>query len=170
MTVKEGWNGRAYEDMAMGDVYPHRLGRTITDADNIWFTLITCNPNPIHFDAHYAAQTEWGRMLVDSTFTLALVTGLSVADVSMNAVNLGWDEVKLPHPVFAGDTIYARSEVLALRESRSRPQMGIVTLRTVGYNQNNQTVIEFKRTILVYKRDHLPAAPGDQPATDQPAA
>lgn len=159
MTVKEGWNGRAYEDMAMGDVYPHRLGRTITDADNIWFTLITCNPNPIHFDAHYAAQTEWGRMLVDSTFTLALVTGLSVADVSMNAVNLGWDEVKLPHPVFAGDTIYARSEVLALRESRSRPQMGIVTLRTVGYNQNNQTVIEFKRTILVYKRAYLPAAP-----------
>ncbi len=159
MTVKEGWNGRALEDMAVGDVYPHRLGRTITDADNIWFTLITCNPNPIHFDAHYAAQTEWGRMLVDSTFTLALVTGLSVADVSMNAVNLGWDEVKLPHPVFAGDTIYARSEVLALRESRSRPQMGIVTLRTVGYNQNNQTVIEFKRTILVYKRAYLPAAP-----------
>lgn len=159
MAVKEGWNGRAYEDMAVGDVYPHRLGRTITDADNIWFTLITCNPNPIHFDAHYAAQTEWGRMLVDSTFTLALVTGLSVADVSMNAVNLGWDEVKLPHSVFAGDTIYARSEVLALRESRSRPQMGIVTLRTVGYNQNNQTVIEFKRTILVYKRAYLPAAP-----------
>ena len=102
MTIKQGWTGRTYEDIEVGDVYPHRLGRTITDADNIWFTLVTCNPNPIHFDANYAAQTEWKRMLVDSTFTLALVTGLSVSDVSMNAVNLGWDEVRLPHPVFAG--------------------------------------------------------------------
>lgn len=164
MTVKQGWTGRAYEDIEVGDIYPHRLGRTVTDADNIWFTLLTCNPNPIHFDANYAAKTEWGRMLVDSTFTLALVTGLSVSDVSMNAVNLGWDEVKLPHPVFAGDTIYARSEVLAKRESRSRPQVGIVTLRTVGYNQNDETVIEFKRTIMVYKRGHLPAAPGGSQA------
>ena len=164
MTVKEGWTGRAYEDIEVGDVYPHRLGRTITDADNIWFTLLTCNPNPIHFDAHYASKTEWGRMLVDSTFTLALVTGLSVSDVSMNAVNLGWDEVRLPHPVFAGDTIYARSEVLARRESRSRPQQGIVTLRTVGYNQDGATVIEFKRTIMVYKRAYLPAAsPSPEP-------
>lgn len=161
MTVKEGWSGRAYEDIEVGDVYPHRLGRTITDPDNIWFTLLTCNPNPIHFDANYAAKTQWGRMLVDSTFTLALVTGLSVSDVSMNAVNLGWDEVRLPHPVFAGDTIYARSEVLSKRESQSHPQQGIVTLRTVGYNQDGRTIIEFKRTIMVYKRDHLPAAPGE---------
>ena len=161
MTVKEGWIGRAYEDIEVGDVYPHRLGRTITDPDNIWFTLLTCNPNPIHFDANYAAKTQWGRMLVDSTFTLALVTGLSVSDVSMNAVNLGWDEVRLPHPVFAGDTLYARSEVLSKRPSQSRPQQGIVTLRTVGYNQDGATVIEFKRTIMVYKRDYLPAASGE---------
>ncbi len=161
MTVKEGWTGRAYEDIEVGDIYPHRLGRTITDTDNIWFTLLTCNPNPIHFDANYAAKTEWGRPLVDSTFTLALVTGLSVSDVSMNAVNLGWEDVHLPHPVFAGDTIYARSEVLAKRESCSRPQMGIVMVHTVGYNQDNKTVIEFKRTIMVYKRAHLPVAPND---------
>ena len=161
MTVKEGWTGRAYEDIEVGDIYPHRLGRTITDTDNTWFTLLTCNPNPIHFDANYAAKTEWGRPLVDSTFTLALVTGLSVSDVSMNAVNLGWEDVRLPHPVFAGDTIYARSEVLAKRESCSRPQMGIVTVHTVGYNQDSKTVIEFKRTIMVYKRAHLPAAPND---------
>ena len=161
MTVKEGWTGRAFEDIEVGDIYPHRLGRTITDTDNIWFTLLTCNPNPIHFDANYAAKTEWGRPLVDSTFTLALVTGLSVSDVSMNAVNLGWEDVHLPHPVFAGDTIYARSEVLTKRESRSRPQMGIVMVHTVGYNQDNETVIEFKRTIMVYKRAHLPVAPND---------
>ena len=161
MTVKEGWTGRAFEDIEVGDIYPHRLGRTITDTDNIWFTLLTCNPDPIHFDANYAAKTEWGRPLVDSTFTLALVTGLSVSDVSMNAVNLGWEDVHLPHPVFAGDTIYARSEVLTKRESRSRPQMGIVMVHTVGYNQDNETVIEFKRTIMVYKRAHLPVAPND---------
>jgi itaconyl-CoA hydratase len=164
MTVKEGWTGRAYEDIEIGDIYPHRLGRTITDADNIWFTLLTCNPNPIHVDANYAAKTEWGRPLVDSTFTLALVTGLSVSDVSMNAVNLGWEDVRLPHPVFAGDTIYARSEVLAKRESRSRPQMGIITVHTVGYNQDSKTVIEFKRTIMVYKRGYLPAAPSESRA------
>ena len=145
MTVKEGWSGRAYEDIEVGDVYPHRLGRTITDADNIWFTLLTCNPNPIHFDAHYASKTEWGRMLVDSTFTLALVTGLSVSDVSMNAVNLGWDEVRLPHPVFAGDTIYARSEVLSMRESKSQPARGIVQVKTTGFNQEGVVVIEFRR-------------------------
>ena len=140
MTVKEGWTGRTYEDIEVGDIYPHRLGRTITDADNIWFTLVTCNPNPIHFDANYAARTQWGRMLVDSTFTLALVTGLSVSDVSMNAVNLGWDEVRLPHPVFAGDTIYSETEVLEKRESEKRPQQGIVTIKTVGKNQRGEVV------------------------------
>jgi len=157
MAIKHGWTGRFYEDFEVGDVYPHRLGRTITQADNIWFTLLTVNPNPIHFDAHYASKTEFGRPLVDSTFTLALVTGLSVADISQNAINLGWDEVRLPAPVFDGDTLYARSEVMALRKSRSRPHQGIVKVRTVGYNQDGVVVIEFTRTILVYKRDYAPA-------------
>jgi acyl dehydratase len=156
MTIKTGWQGRAYEDISVGDIYPHALGRTITDVDNIWFTLLTNNPNPIHFDQVYAAQTEFKRLLVDSTFTLALVTGLSVADVSQNAINLGWDEVRLTHPVYAGDTLHAWSEVLEVRESQSRPTMGIVKLKTAGVNQDGAVVIEFKRTIMVYKRAHVP--------------
>lgn len=163
MAVKQGWQGRVYEDFAVGDVYPHPVGRTITQADNVWFTLVTVNNNPIHFDAHYAAQTEWQRPLVDSTFTLALVTGLSVSDISMNAVNLGWDEVRLPAPVFEGDTIYARSEVLALRESRSRPGQGIVTVKTIGFNQDGTVVIEFKRTLMVYKQGHTPLMSQPEP-------
>jgi acyl dehydratase len=156
MSIKPGWPGRVFEEFAVGDVFPHRLGRTITDVDNIWFTLLTNNPNPIHFDQVYAAQTEFKRLLVDSTFTLALVTGLSVADMSQNAINLGWDDVRLSHPVFAGDTLHAWSEVLESRESRSRSMMGIVKLRTKGINQDGVVVIEFNRTIMVYKRDHVP--------------
>jgi acyl dehydratase len=156
MTIKYGWQGRCYEDFEVGDVYPHRLGRTITDNDNIWFTLLTLNPNPIHFDQTYAEKTEFGKLLVDSTFTLALITGLSVADISQNGINLGWDEVKLPAPVFAGDTLRAQSEVLMKRESQSRPTMGLVKFKTIGLNQHGVTVIEFKRTIMVYKRAHVP--------------
>jgi len=155
-------SGRCFEDFTVGAIYRHPLGRTITATDNIWFTLLTVNTNPIHFDAHYAAQTEWGRPLVDSTFTLALITGLSVADLSQYAVNLGWDEVRLPAPVFEGDTLYAQSEVVGVRESRSRPHMGVVTVRTTGYKQDGTVVIEFKRALLVYKRAHLPERP--QPA------
>jgi acyl dehydratase len=156
MAVKEGWRGRLFEDFEPGDVFEHALGRTVTQADNIWFTLLTVNNNPIHFDSAYAARTEFKRPLVDSTFTLALVTGLSVSDVSLNAVNLGWDEVRLPAPVFEGDTLYARSEVLETRGSRSRPTVGIVKLRTEGFNQDGVTVIEFLRTIMVYRRGHAP--------------
>jgi acyl dehydratase len=159
MTTHGPASGRAFEDFAVGDVLRHPLGRTITATDNIWFTLLTVNTNPIHFDAHYAAQTEWGRPLVDSTFTLALVTGLSVADTSQNAINLGWDEVRLPAPVFEGDTLYAQSEVIAARESRSRPNMGVVTVRTTGYKHDGTVVIEFTRSMLVYRRAHLPERP-----------
>jgi len=141
--------GRAYEDMQVGDVYRSRFGRTVLEADNVWFTLLTMNTNPIHFDAEYAAETPWGRPLVDSTFTLALVTGLSVGDVSEHAVNLGWREVRLPAPVYAGDTIRAETEVLEKRESQSRPGQGIVTVRTRGLNQRDEVVIEFERTIMV---------------------
>ena len=156
MTIKAGWRGRVFEDFEAGDIYEHPLGRTITQADNIWFTLLTVNTNPIHFDAAYASHTEFKRPLVDSTFTLALVTGLSVSDVSQNAINLGWDEVRLPAPVFEGDTIYAQSEVLETRVSQSRPTMGIVKLRTIGFNQDGVKVIEFVRTIMVYRRGHTP--------------
>ena len=125
MAIKEGWTGRVFEDFTVGDVYEHPLGRTVLDADNIWFSCLTMNTNPIHFDGEYAAQTEFKKPLVNSCFTLALVTGQSVTDLTMNGVaNLGWDEVRLPHPVFEGDTIYSSSEVLEVRESKSRPKVG----------------------------------------------
>lgn len=165
MTEKSGWSGRSFEDFEIGDLYRHPLGRTVTQADNIWFTLLTVNNNPIHFDSHYAARTEFKRPLVDSTFTLALVTGLSVTDVSMNAVNLGWDEVRLPAPVFEGDTIYAQSEVVDKRESKSRPHMGIVKVRTTGFNQEGTVVLQFLRTLLVYKRGEGPRLEPPRPRT-----
>jgi len=159
MTVKEGWPGRFFEDFTIGDTYEHPLGRTITSADNIWFTLLTQNTAPIHFDHHFAAQTEFGQPLVNSCLTLALVTGQSVTDVSQNVMaNLGWDEVRLPHPVFEGDTVYSRSEVLDLRESRSRENVGIVTVRTTGFKQDGTEVISFRRTVMVYRRGHRPGA------------
>jgi len=157
MAVKPGWTGRVFEDFSVGDVYEHPLGRTIVAADNIWFTCITMNTNPIHFDAVYAAKTEFGRPLVNSCFTLSLVTGQSVTDLTVNAVaNLGWDNVKLPHPVFEGDTVRSRSEVLETRESKSRPNVGIVRVKTTGMNQHGQPVIEFTRTFMVWKRGQVP--------------
>lgn len=152
-----GWEGRFLEDFRVGDVYRHAGGRTITETDNIWFTLLTNNTHQIHLNADYAARTEFGRPLVVSTLTLAIVTGLSVPDVSQNAVaNLGWDKVRLTAPVFAGDTLYAESEVLEVRESRSRPGQGIVRVRTRGFNQRGETVIEYERTVLVYSRAARP--------------
>lgn len=152
-----GWEGRFLEDFRVGDVYRHTGGRTITETDNIWFALLTNNAHPLHVNADYAARTEFGRPLVVSTLTLAIVTGLSVPDVSQNAVaNLGWDKVRLTAPVFAGDTLYAESEVLDVRESRSRPGQGIVRVRTRGYNQRGETVIEYERTVLVYSRAARP--------------
>jgi itaconyl-CoA hydratase len=157
-------SGRCFEDLTPGLVIPHALGRTITATDNTWFTLLTMNSNPIHFDAHYSAQTEFGRPLVNSCLTLAIVTGLSVADVSRFAVNLGWDEVRMPAPVFEGDTIYARTEVLSARESKSRSRQGIVQIRTTGFKQDGVIVLEYRRTILVYKKGHAPASPLPVPA------
>jgi itaconyl-CoA hydratase len=154
--IIKGWEGRYYEDFEPGDVYVHPYGRTITENDNIWFTLLTMNTNEIHFNNDYAAGTEWGRPLINSALTLAIVLGMSVMDVSQNAVNLGWEEIKLLNPVFAGDTLYAQTEVLEKRESKSRPEMGIVKLKTIGYNQNNTPVIEMKRTIMVWKRNFAP--------------
>ena len=155
--IKPGWTGRVFEDFEVGDEYEHPLGRTISEADNVWFTCLTMNTNPIHFDQEYAKRTEFKKRLVNSCFTLSLVTGQSVVDLTINAVaNLGWDDVRLPHPVFEGDTIYARSEVLETRESKSRPGVGIVRVRTAGRNQNDVTVIEFTRTFMVWKKGHVP--------------
>jgi itaconyl-CoA hydratase len=160
MTVKAGWTGRVFEDFEVGDIYEHPLGRTVTQADNVWFTCLTMNTNPIHFDAEYASHTEFKRPLVNSCFTLALVTGQSVIDLTMNGVaNLGWDEVKLPNPLFEGDTVYAKSEVLETRESKSRPNVGLVTVRTTGTNQHGTPVIEFRRTFMIWKRGHVPRQP-----------
>lgn len=157
MAVKQGWTGRVFEDFEVGDIYEHPLGRTVLGADNSWFTLLTQNTNPYHFDYELSAKTEFGKPLVNSCFVLSLVTGQSVTDLSQNAMaNLGWDEVRLPHPVFEGDTIYSRSEVLETRESASRSNVGIVKVKTRGFNQHGTVVIEYKRTILVYKRGHVP--------------
>jgi itaconyl-CoA hydratase len=153
------WVGRFLDDFTVGDVYRHVHGRTISETDNTWFALLTNNTHDIHFNADYASRTEFGRPLVVSTLTLAIVTGLSVPDVSQNAVaNLGWDDVKLTAPVFAGDTIYAESEVLEVRSSRSRRDQGLVRVRTRGFNQHDQTVMTFERTVLVYARAGRPAA------------
>ncbi len=155
--IVPGWDGRYFEDFVVGDVYQHPFGRTIAETDNTWFTLLTNNPHPAHYNADYASRTEFGRPLVVSTLTLAIVTGLSVADVSQNAVaNLGWDAVRLPAPVFAGDTLYAESEVLETRASKSRPTQGLVRVRTRGHNQRGETVIEYERTVLVYRRGAKP--------------
>jgi acyl dehydratase len=157
MTVKQGWTGRVFEDFVVGDIYEHPLGRTILDADNIWFTCLTMNTNPIHFDGEYASHTEFGKRLVNSCFTLSLVTGQSVIDLTQNAVaNLGWDDVRLPHPLFEGDTVYSRSEVLEARESKSRPKVGLVRVKTTGVNQHGTPIIEFTRTFMVWKRGHVP--------------
>lgn len=152
MTLHDAPLGRHFEDFVVGDVYRHPLGRTITETDNIWFTLLTMNTNPMHFDKRYAEQSEFGQALVASTLTVAIVAGQSVIDTSQMAfANLGWDEIRLTHPVFVGDTIYAESQVLELRESGSRPHGGIVTIRTRGLNQDGIEVVSWKRTFFVYK-------------------
>lgn len=147
--------GRYLEDFTVGDVYEHRPGRTITESDNTWFTLLTMNQHPLHFDKEYAAGSEFGRVLVNSCLTLSVVTGMSVSDVSQKTVaNLGWNEVKLTGPVFVGDTLYAESEVLSVRESRSRPTQGIVSIRTRGLKQDGSEVISFERAMLIPREGH----------------
>ena len=147
--------GRYFEDFRVGDVYEHRPGRTLTEADNTWFTLLTMNQHPIHFDAEYAAKTEFGKPLVNSVLTLAIITGMSVSDVSQKAVaNLGWTDIRLTAPVFAGDTIYAETEVLSVRESQSRPHHGVVTVKTRGSKADGTVFMTFERTILVPHRGH----------------
>ncbi len=151
--------GRFYEEFHVGDIYEHRPGRTISEADNTWFTLLTMNTHPMHFDAEYAKHSEFGRCIVCSPFTVALMVGMSVTDVSQKAIaNLGWSNIRLTHPLFAGDTLTAESEVLAKRESKSRPDTGIVTVKTSGFNQHRVLVCDFERTMLIARRGHDVAA------------
>lgn len=162
----KAWRGRFYEDFEVGDVYRSRLGRTITETDNIWFTCLTLNTNQVHFNDVFAEGSMLGRPLVNSAFTLALVTGLTVPDTSENAAaNLGWTDIKLPNPVFVGDTLWAESEILETRDSASRPNVGIVTMRSRGINQRREIVIEFRRTFMVYRRG-APEVRDTFPATD----
>ena len=165
MTLVSGWAGRFFEDFHEGDVYRCRYGRTFTEADNVQFTLLTNNTNQIHFNAVYAAGTEWGRPLINSALTLAVVAGMGVIDVSENGFALGWDYIKLPAPLFAGDTLYAQHEVVERRESRSRPTQGIVKVLGTGYNQDGRTVLVYERSVMVWKRGHGPSStvPGPSP-------
>jgi acyl dehydratase len=160
-SAPKDWRGRFLEDFTVGDVFRSRLGRTITEADNVWFTCLTMNTNQVHFNTEFAARTRFGRPLVNSSLTISLVTGLSVSDTSENATaNLGWTDVRLPNPVFVGDTLWAESEILALRPSASNPTVGIVSMRTRGVNQRGEVVIEFLRTFMVYSREAPEARPG----------
>jgi len=156
MTVKSGWEGRYFEDFEIGDVYRCRLGRTITEYDNISFTLLTNNTNQIHFNSEYAKRTDFGKCLINSALTLSIVAGLGVADISENGFALGWDEIKLPGPLFAGDTIYSESELLEKRESKSKPQWGVIKVKTRGIQQEGKVVIEYTRSVMVWKRAFAP--------------
>jgi len=147
--------GRYFEDFEIGDVYEHRPGRTITETDNTWFTLLTMNQHPLHFDKEYGTKTEFGKVLVNSCLTISLVTGMSVSDISQKTIaNLGWDKVRLSGPVFVGDTLYAESQVLSKRESNSRPNQGIVSVETKGIKQDESIVISFERSMLIPFKGH----------------
>ena len=147
--------GRYYEEFEIGHKYEHRPGRTITETDNQWFTLLTMNTHPLHFDAEYAKASEFGQPLVNSTCTIAVIVGMTVTDVSQKAIaNLGWDQISLTAPVFVGDTLYAESEVLAKRESKSRQNAGIVTVRTWGKKSDGTIVTEFDRKMLIPFQGH----------------
>ena len=147
--------GRYLEDFNIGDIYEHRPGRTLTESDNTWFTLLTMNQHPLHFDTEYASQSEFGKPLVNSCLTLSIVAGMSVSDISQKTIaNLGWDKIKLTAPVYVGNTLYAESVVLSKRESKSRPTQGIVSVRTTGFNQDGKEVISYERTMLIPKKGH----------------
>jgi itaconyl-CoA hydratase len=163
-TLKTGWQGRYYEDFEIGDVYKHPYGRTVTETDDVWFTNVTMNVNPMHFNEAYAAETEFGERLVNGTFVIALAVGMSVIDVSMNATaNLGYDDVRHHGPVFHGDTIFAESEVVSKRESESREHVGMVTTELRAYNQDDDLVLSLERTPMVLKREYADPSAAQPP-------
>lgn len=156
MTVHEAQLGLFFDDYVVGDVYQHPFGRTISETDSTWFTQLTCNTNQNHFNVHLAEQNPitGGRVIVNSGLTVALVLGLSVIDMSQNAVaNLGWTDIKLTHPVYIGDTMYAESLCTDKRESNSRPGMGIITMKTRGLNQNGDEIVSWTRSVMIPKRE-----------------
>lgn len=151
-------NGPYYDDLKLGEEIIHSDGRTITDSDNIWFTLFTCNNNPVHYNLDYAKKNFGnppfnGRLVVNSLLVVSIVIGLSVRDTSRNGIMLEIQDCKVTNPTFAGDTLYSKSEVISKRESKSHPNMGIVTVKTTGFNQNNVQVVECQRTFMLRKRD-----------------
>ena len=155
MSVHEAVLGRFYEDFVVGDVYQHPFGRTLSEADCTWFTQLTCNTNQNHFNAHLAKSNPitGGRVIVNSGLTVALVLGLSVIDMSQNAVaNLGWTDIKLTFPVYIGDTIYAESICTGQRESSSHPGMGIITMNTRGLNQDGDVIVSWTRSVMIPMR------------------
>jgi itaconyl-CoA hydratase len=163
----KSWEGRFYEDFDVGDVFRSRFGRTVTEYDNILFTGLTHNTNSIHFDAVHAGRTQFGQILVNSAFTIGLIMGMTVPDTSENAAaNLAMTDISLPSPVFAGDTLWAESEILDKRDSKSNPDVGIVSMRCRGINQRQQVVIEYRRTFMLYKRT-APQAKRSFPGTDE---
>lgn len=156
MSMKEGWKGRYFEDFAEGDVYRHPFGRTVIETDNVWFTNLTLNTNQIHFNNDYASRTNYKKPLVNSCFTLALVNGMSVIDTSQNGMVLEWTNVRMPNPLFVGETVYAETTVLEKRESKSRPGQGIVSVKTRGITAEGKVIMEFNRKIMIYKKDFAP--------------
>lgn len=147
--------GLYYEDFEEGDIFEHRPGRTITEVDNLWQSLICMNTHPLHIDAVYASKTEWKKPLVSSLVTLAIVGGMSLNSTSAKGVaNLGWDRVRLTAPVFVGDTLYAESRVLSKRMSRSRKTQGIVTMETRGLKADGTVFMTYERSFLVPLRKH----------------
>ena len=148
-------SGGDYEDFKIGTEIDHRPGRTITESDNTWFTLLTMNQHPIHFDHSYAEKTIFKKPLVNSTLTLSIITGMSVSSTSQRAIaNLGWERITLPNPVFIGDTVYAKTKIISKRLSNSKPDRGIVSVKTQGYNQKSTLILEMNRSFLVYKRKY----------------
>jgi len=148
-----GWYGRFYEDLAVGDIYKHPHGRTVTETDNVWFSHITMKSSPLHSNEAYMASTEYGERIVDGTFVIALAVGMSVADVSENAVaNLGYEEIHHHAPVFHGDTLFAESEVVSKRESNSRDDVGIVETELRTFNQTGELVLSLREALLIEKR------------------
>lgn len=156
MSRKEGWKGRFFEDFEEGDVYRHPYGRTVIETDNVWFTNLTLNTNQIHFNNDYASRTNYRKPLVNSCFTLALVNGMSVIDTSQNGMVLEWTNVRMPNPLFVGETVYAETTVLEKRESKSRSEQGIVSVKTKGITAEGKVIMEFNRKIMIYKKDFAP--------------
>ena len=158
------WNARFFEDFAVGDVCKHRQARTLTGYDNLLFTLLTQNPAPLHLNQQFATAVGHERMPFNSTLTLALVTGQSVADLTPNVMtNLGWSDIRLPSSVFEGDTIYSESRVESVRESASNKSVGIMAIKTIGHNQDGRIVIELTRTVMIYRRGYAPTFKRPEP-------